>query len=127
LKLLLDTHVLLWWLELNAKLGDEARALIDDPENEAMVSIVSFWEIAVKVRVGKLKADIAAIARVIEEQRLTRLPVEDSHLHTLLRLPRHHGDPFDHLLISQAIAEGAGFVTHDRAATRYPVKVIAAG
>jgi PIN domain nuclease of toxin-antitoxin system len=127
LRLLLDTHVLLWWLDLNPKLADHTRALIDDPKNEAMVSIVSFWEIAVKVRVGKLKADIAAIASIVEGQRLTRLPVEDAHLQTLLRLPRHHGDPFDHLLIAQAIAEGAGFVTGDRAAARYPVKVIPAG
>jgi PIN domain nuclease of toxin-antitoxin system len=127
LRLLLDTHALLWWLELHPKLRAETRALIDDPANEAMVSIVSFWEIAVKVRIGKLKADIAAIASVIEAQRFTRLAIDDSHLQALLRLPRHHGDPFDHLLIAQAIAEGAAFVTSDENAALYFANVIAAG
>jgi PIN domain nuclease of toxin-antitoxin system len=127
LKLLLDTHALLWWLGLHPKLADDTRALIDDSDNEAMVSVVSFWEIALKVRIGKLKADLAAIARVVDTQRFTRLAIEDAHLHTLLRLPRHHGDPFDHLLIAQAIAERAGFVTGDKAAARYPVKVIGTG
>jgi PIN domain nuclease of toxin-antitoxin system len=125
--LLLDTHVLLWWLGLDARLADEARSLIDDPRNDAIASIVSLWEIAVKVRIGKLKADIGAIASIVEGQRFTRLAIEDSHLEGLLRLPRHHADPFDHLLIAQAIAEGAAFVTGDRIAARYPVKVIAAG
>jgi PIN domain nuclease of toxin-antitoxin system len=127
LRLLLDTHALLWWLELHPKLAITARALIDDPDNEPMISIVSFWEIAIKVRTGKLKADIAAIARTVEGQRFSRLEIEDAHLQTLLGLPFHHRDPFDHLLIAQAIAEGAAFVTHDRIAGRYPVKVVAAG
>jgi PIN domain nuclease of toxin-antitoxin system len=123
---LLDTQALLWWLELDARLADETRALIDDPRNEAVVSVVSFWEIAVKVRIGKLRADIGSVARIVEEQRFTRLGIEDAHLQALLRLPRHHGDPFDHLLIAQAIVEGAAFVTSDRIVGRYPVKVIAA-
>jgi len=127
LRLLLDTQALLWWLELDARLAPEARASIDDPRNEAVVSIVSFWEIAVKVRIGKLKADIGTIARIVEEERFTRLGIEDAHLQALLGLPRHHGDPFDHLLIAQAIAEGAAFVTGDRLASRYPVAVVSAG
>jgi PIN domain nuclease of toxin-antitoxin system len=127
LRLLLDTHALLWWLELHPKLSPGTRALIDHPHNEPIVSIVCFWEIAVKVRTGKLKADIAAVVRIVEEQRFTRLAIEDSHLQTLLGLPFHHRDPFDHLLIAQAIAESAAFVTHDKAAARYPVEVIAAG
>jgi PIN domain nuclease of toxin-antitoxin system len=117
--LLLDTHALLWWLELHPKLATTARALID-PDNEPMISIVSFWEIAIKVRAGKLKADIAAIARTVEGQNFSRLGIEDSHLQTLLGLPFHHRDPFDHLLIAQAIAEDAAFapdleVVDDRA------------
>jgi len=127
LRLLIDTHILLWWLELNERLTPSTRALIDDPDNDPIVSIVSFWEIALKVRTGKLKADIAAIARTLEGQRFTRLGIEDDHLQTLLGLPNHHRDPFDQLLIAQAIAEGAAFVTHDNIAARYPVKVIASG
>lgn len=124
MKLLLDTHALLWWLALHPKLSGKTKGLIDDPENEVMVSIVSFWEIALKVRIGKLKADIGAILGIVDEQRFTRLAIQDVHLQTLLRLPLHHGDPFDHLLIAQAIAEGARFVTGDRIAASYPVEVV---
>jgi PIN domain nuclease of toxin-antitoxin system len=127
LRLLLDTHVLLWWLELNPKLAAGARALIDDPANEPILSVVCLWEIAVKVRTGKMKADIAAIVDIAERQRFTRLAVEDAHLDALLGLPSFHKDPFDQLLIAQAIAETAAFVTRDGMAARYPVEVIAAG
>jgi len=127
LRLLVDTHILLWWMELHPRLAAGTRALIDDPDNEPIVSVVSFWEIAIKVRSGKLKADLAAIARVIDGQGFTRLAVEDAHLRALLTLPSHHRDPFDQLLIAQAIAENAAFLTHDKAAARYPVEVIRAG
>jgi PIN domain nuclease of toxin-antitoxin system len=127
LKLLLDTHVLLWWMDLHPRLTAKTRALIDDPDNEPIVSVVCLWEIAVKIRTGKMKASIPKIAAVAERQRFTRLAVADAHLETLLTLPFHHRDPFDHLLIAQAIAEGAAFVTRDRMAARYPVDVIAAG
>ena len=127
MRLLLDTHVLLWWLELHPRLTAGTRALIDDPGNEPILSVVCLWEIAVKSRTGKLKADIAAIVQAAERQRFTRLAIEDAHLEALTALPSVHKDPFDHLLIAQAIAEGVPFVTGDRTAARYPVEVIAAG
>jgi PIN domain nuclease of toxin-antitoxin system len=126
LRLLLDTHVLLWWMELHPKLGARTRDLIEDTANEPILSIVSLWEIAVKIRAGKLKASIPAIVATAEKQGFSRLGIEDAHLHALLGLPMHHRDPFDHLLIAQAIAEDVPLLTVDRAAERYAVKVVAA-
>lgn len=127
MRLLLDTHILLWWMALHPRLAASTRALIDDPDNEPILSVVCLWEIAVKARSGRLKADITAIVEAAERQRFTRLAIEDAHLEALIALPSVHRDPFDQLLIAQAIAEDVPFVTEDRMAARYPVKVIAAG
>jgi PIN domain nuclease of toxin-antitoxin system len=123
LKVLLDTNVLLWWLSDADRLGDAAQALIAAPETELIVSVVSLWEIVVKVRIGKLRADLAEIERVLDEESVTRLAISSAHLKALGDLPARHRDPFDHLLIAQAITEGAVFLTGDRQAALYPVEV----
>ena len=131
MRLLLDTHALLWWLMDDEQLGTQARNLIADPGNDVLVSAVSLWEIVVKVRTGKLAADIAQISRTIEQEGLIQLNIGAAHLVTLGRLPLHpdHRDPFDHLLIAQAMAEDAAFVSADRHASRhasrYAVRVVA--
>ncbi|HEY0203561.1 MAG TPA: type II toxin-antitoxin system VapC family toxin [Acetobacteraceae bacterium] len=125
MKLLLDTHALLWWLADDARLGVSARNLIADPGNNVLVSIVSPWEVIVKMRVGKLKADIGTTLALIERNRFTLLPISPAHLLALAVLPFHHRDPFDHLLIAQAVAEGAAFLSEDRRASQYPLQVIA--
>ncbi|MGI4955152.1 MAG: type II toxin-antitoxin system VapC family toxin [Janthinobacterium lividum] len=125
MKLLLDTHALLWWLADDARLGASARNLIADPGNNVFVSIVSPWEVIVKMRVGKLKADIGIILALIERNRFALLPISPEHLFALAVLPFHHRDPFDHLLIAQAVAEGAALLSEDRRASQYPVQVIA--
>ena len=125
MKLLLDTHALLWWLANDARLGPDARALIADPGNNVLVSVVSPWEIVIKVRVGKLKADIRSTLALIERNGFALLPISPEHLLALALLPVHHRDPFDHLLIAQAVAEGAAFMSADRRASQYPVQVIA--
>lgn len=124
MKLLLDTHALLWWLADDARLGANARNLIADPGNDVLVSMVSPWEVVVKMRVGKLKADIGTILALIERNRFALLPISREHLLALAVLPFHHRDPFDHLLIAQAVAEGAAFLSGDRWASQYPVQVI---
>lgn len=127
MRLLLDTNVVLWWMSRDDPLRTEAGRLIAEPDNEVLLSVISLWEIAIKNRVGKLDVPIGEVTALAEAQRFTRVGIEDAHLDALAGLPRHHGDPFDHLLIAQAIAEGAAFVTRDRMAARYPVEVIAAG
>jgi len=123
-KLLLDTHALLWWLNDDRQLGQVARDLIADPGNDVLVSVVSLWEVVVKVRIGKLEADIAEVSEAVERDGFTPLGIGAAHLVTLGGLPLHpdHRDPFDHLLIAQAITEGATFMSEDRNASRYPVR-----
>jgi PIN domain nuclease of toxin-antitoxin system len=123
-KLLLDTHAVLWWLGDDERIGTKARDLIGDPENEVLISIVSLWEIVVKQRIGKLAAEIKEILDEVERQRLTLLDITATHLLALAALPTLHRDPFDHLLIAQAMAEGAIFVSEDRRARRYAVQTV---
>jgi len=85
------------------------------------VSVVFLWEIQVKVRVGKLTADMQEILNEIEASAFELLPIDPAHLLRLSTLPAHHNDPFDHLLIAQAIAEGATFVSEDRHTPEYHV------
>ena len=124
MRLLLDTHVLLWWLSDDRRLPERARSAIADPGSEVLASVASLWEIVVKVRVGKLDADIAAIERAVVDEGFTRLAISPSHLAALAVLPRRHRDPFDHLLIAQAIGEDALLVTEDQAMHRYPVNLL---
>jgi len=122
LRLLLDTHALLWWLADAPQLGIEAREAIADPANDILVSVVSLWEIAVKVRIRKLEVNVASVIKAIERDGFLRLPIEDAHLQTLMSLPVHHRDPFDHLLIAQAVTEGAILMTSDRRAPLHAVQ-----
>lgn len=126
LRLLLDTNVLIWWMNREDAQKSDAGRLIADPGNEVLLSVVCLWEMAVKNRVGKLDADIDRLIRLSEGEGFSRLGIEDAHLRALTALPFHHRDPFDHLLIAQAIAEKAAFVTRDKSAARYPVEVVAA-
>jgi PIN domain nuclease of toxin-antitoxin system len=126
-KLLLDTHVLLWWLADDARLGAQARELIADPGNDVLVSAVSLWEIAVKTRIGKLVASLDDILNVMRESGFIRLGLEDTHLRALMALPLHHRDPFDHLLMAQAMAERAVFCSNDVNVEKYSVETIGAG
>ncbi len=127
MKLLLDTHVLLWWLADDARLGTQARELIADPGNDVLVSAVSLWEIAVKTRIGKLAASLDDILDAVRANGFIRLGLEDTHLHALMTLPMHHRDPFDHLLLAQAVSEGAMFCSDDANAGKYGVNVVGAG
>ncbi len=122
MKLLLDTHALLWWLSGDARLGFDALNLIEsDPETLVHVSIVSLWEIAVKRRTGKLDADLTEILQTVLETDIVLIGIEPRHLETLLTLPVHHRDPFDHLLMAQAIIDDMVFLSDDRHVPSYKV------
>jgi PIN domain nuclease of toxin-antitoxin system len=99
--------------------------LIANPDNRVLVSVATLWEIVVKARIGKLHAEIAEIEAAIAHDDFVRLDIRPTHLAVLGRLPTHveHRDPFDHLLIAQAISEDALFVSEDRHASRYPVRI----
>jgi PIN domain nuclease of toxin-antitoxin system len=126
-KLLLDTHVLLWVLGDPDRLRPETRSLLADADHSVFVSMVSLWEIAVKRRVGKLEADLTAIvAQLAPASKIQRLGVTTEHLHRLDNLPflEQHRDPFDHLIIAQAICEGMTLVTQDQNARLYPLPIM---
>ena len=127
MKLLLDTHALLWSLSDDARLGPTARELIIDPANDVLVSIASLWEIVIKTRIGKLEASFADIDRAIDAQGFVRLPIDPHHLDALGRLPALHRDPFDQLLIAQAQVEDARLMTNDVEIARYDVATVSCG
>ena len=121
MKLLLDTHALLWWLGDDARLGAAARDLIEGRDNVVIVSHASLWEIAIKVGIGKLRLDLGDAVAAIRSRGLDELGLTLPHLLVLASLERHHRDPFDHMLIAQAISEGATLMTADDQIRAYPV------
>ncbi len=124
MKLLLDTHVLLWSLNDSTRLGPIVRSLISDSANDILVSVASLWEAAVKSQVGKLKVDVQGISNAINRSGVALLGINVAHLVVLTSLPRHHTDPFDHLLIAQAISENVALMSDDRNMPKYPVQII---
>ena len=124
MKVLLDTHAILWWLGNDPRLGDRCREIVEDPANAIFVSVVSLWEIVVKIRVGKLEADFPQVIRAIEAEAFGFLAIQPAHLRALADLPLHHRDPFDHLLIAQSVSEDMAFLTDDRHAALYPARII---
>lgn len=126
MKILIDTHILLWWLADSPRLRPVARQRLADRDSEIFVSVVSLWEIAIKARVGKLEADIEAILRDIEREGFIRLPIAELHLIALTTLECLHRDPFDHMLVAQAIAEDVTFLSADAVMAHYPVRLLPA-
>ena len=126
MRLLLDTHMLLWFAAGDEQLGEKARHAIADPANTVLVSVVSLWEAAIKVRIGKLEVDIPALIQDSVGAGFDLLDLTPAHVERLLALPisERHRDPFDHLLLAQAAAEEAVFVTDDGHAKRYGVPIL---
>jgi PIN domain nuclease of toxin-antitoxin system len=127
MKLLFDTHTFLWAIGGSTRLGAGCRRAILDPGNELLLSVASVWEMAIKVGLGKLRLG-APIPRLIDGARATLgiaiLPIDLAHVMRVQDLPFHHRDPFDRLLVSQALAEGLGVLSADRVFDRYGVKRI---
>ena len=125
MRLLLDTHTLIWWLSASPRLGPAARAAIDDPASDVHVSAVSASEIAIKKALGKLTAP-DDLEHQVTVNGFTELGLTIRHARAIGALPPHHGDPFDRMLIAQARVEGLTFVTADRVIADYDVPVLAA-
>lgn len=125
MRLLLDTHAFLWFLAGDAQLAASARRRIEDTRNERFLSIASVWEMAIKRSVGKLELD-EPLAEILDkgtkENGITLLRISAEHAMGVSDLPWHHRDPFDRLLIAQAIHEGMNVVTRDRAFEAYGVR-----
>jgi len=124
LRLLLDTHSLLWFALGDARLSPAALALINDGGNDKLVSPASYWEIAIKVSIGKLALNQSYedfIDRGIRQNGFDILPIDPRHTGRVAALPFHHKDPFDRLLIAQALTEGIAIVGADALFDRYGV------
>jgi PIN domain nuclease of toxin-antitoxin system len=124
-RLLLDTHTLLWWLADDPRLAEQARTAMGDPANDAFVSAASAWEIAIKAGLGKVSMPDDLVEQLAANS-FTALPVQMTHALAVRHLPDHHRDPFDRLLVAQAQIEGLTLVTADRSIPRYDVAVLAA-
>ncbi|GBD10754.1 Ribonuclease VapC22 [bacterium HR23] len=121
MRLLLDTHILLWALASPERLPGEVRRLLEDPKNEVLFSAASVWEVAIKAQVGRFSLPIP-LEEVVEaalRSGFAELPVRSVHAAGVARLPFLHRDPFDRLLVAQALYEPARLLTADRALAGY--------
>jgi PIN domain nuclease of toxin-antitoxin system len=126
-RLLLDTHALIWWFLDDARLTDRVGALLDDPKSVVFVSAASAWELTTKYRAGKLQ-DAAELAEqllvLIKQWRFTPLPITVEHGHRAGLLPGDHKDPFDRMLVAQALIEDLDVVTADPALATLGARVM---
>ena len=118
MRLLLDTHILLWIMQGAPQLPRAVRQLVESAQ-EVHVSSVSMWEASIKVRLGKLKVDLDRLEDALLDTSFLALPVTWAHARALRQLPLLHRDPFDRMLVAQAISEPMHLITHDAALARY--------
>ena len=123
MNLFLDTRILLWWLDDNRSLSKQARDAIATTDNLIFVSVAVIWEIRIKQAVGKLEIT-PDFLRTLKQQGFEILSITADHAFKVGELPMHHRDPFDRMLIAQAMAEGLTIMTHDRVFNRYKVPIM---
>ena len=125
MNLLLDTCVLLWWLDDPMLLSEQALTAIKEPNNKIIVSVVSAWEIAIKKALGKLESP-ENLKEMITDSEFELIPIDYEHVWQVKDLPLHHRDPFDRLLVSQAATENLTLVTRDPKLKAYNVSILEA-
>jgi len=122
---ILDTHIILWWLEDSHELRHETKSLIMNPENRILISTASIWEINIKMGIGKLKVS-NEYANILIDDGFEILDIQLPHVMKVLELPDIHGDPFDRILIAQTMIEEATLVTRDKNITQFPIRFMLA-
>jgi PIN domain nuclease of toxin-antitoxin system len=125
LRLLLDSHFLVWWPAGSPRLGVRARDLIMAHDTDLFVSAASWWELALKRAAGRLDVDLAAARRAFEKRGVLMLPITLDHAEAAAALPGLHSDPFDRMLVAQASAEDLVLLTRDKGLARYGSMVLA--
>lgn len=125
MRLLLDTHLLLWAVGHSARLSAAARLLIDDPENQVLFSAASIWEVAIKYGLQRsdFRVDPRMLRHTLLDHRYSELSVTAEHAAAVATLPMLHKDPFDRLLIAQSVLEGITLLTVDRLIASYPASI----
>lgn len=124
MRLLLDTHAFLWFIMGDPKLSRQARTLIEDLNNERLLSMASLWEMAIKVSIGKMQLAEPfeiLIPRELQGSTTNVLNITQEHVARLIGLPFHHKDPFDRLLVTQCQADGLPIVSHDQVLDQYSI------
>jgi PIN domain nuclease of toxin-antitoxin system len=126
MRILLDTHAVVWYLDGNEKLQPNHRHLIVDSRNDLFVSTASLWELAIKISIGRLETprSLSDILAALQKQGFEVLPVMPGHTLQITALPLHHRDPFDRMLIAQALVEHLSLLTYDIAFKSYGVKLL---
>jgi PIN domain nuclease of toxin-antitoxin system len=126
MQLLIDTHVLIWFLEGNKSLSKPHRQIISDSQNDVLVSIASLWEIAVKISLGKLTLakPLADVIKQIAVENIEVLPILPAHALHVSTLPFHHRDPFDRIIVAQSQVENLPIVTNDIEFSHYGIKLL---
>lgn len=127
MKLLVDTHMMLWWLRDDPQLSRRARQILGDGANELLWSVASSWEIAVKLGIGKLQLERPVqhlFADIVSGQGVAVLPINHEHCCRIASLPLHHRDPFDRMLIAQAELEKVPILTADLKFVAYDVELL---
>ncbi|MDX1909481.1 MAG: type II toxin-antitoxin system VapC family toxin [Bacteroidia bacterium] len=126
MKLLLDTHVVIWFITEDQQLPDEIKTLIEDPVHDCFVSVASLWEMGIKYALGKLDiaVSLTTIFDLISQSGIIALPITMTHILTHSQLPFIHRDPFDRLIIAQATTEACFLVSKDAAFDSYAVPLI---
>jgi len=126
-RLLLDSHTLLWAMEAPHRLSAHARQLIADPAHQRVLSVASIWELGIKFGAGRLPVTVpfrTLVARAKSDLAMAVLDIAQTHAFRVTELPRHHGDPFDRMLVAQAQVEGMSIVSADPVLSRYEVEVL---
>jgi PIN domain nuclease of toxin-antitoxin system len=126
MKLLLDTHILLWAAGEPEQLSNQAKALIEDPENQLYFSAASLWEISIKNKLGRadFKVDLPVLRRNLLDNGFEEIAITSAHTLAISALPDIHKDPFDRILIAQTAVEGVTLMTADSVVAEYPVAVV---
>jgi len=127
MKVLVDTHTFIWALLHDHRLSPNAKQILTSDEHELFFSLVSLWEFAIKIKTGKLNAlgsSVAYLRDEMENYSMQLLPIRYEHILQLEALPVHHNDPFDRLLIAQAITESLPILTHHSIFSAYPAKIL---
>jgi PIN domain nuclease of toxin-antitoxin system len=122
MKILLDTHIFIWYMHADKQLSPENKALIENPVHEKYLSVASIWEMAIKINLGKLRLSMSL--EDFTPDNLPLLPILPKHIFAGLNLPLHHRDPFDRLLIAQARNENMKLMTDDSSFEAYEVELI---
>ena len=124
--LLLDTHTLIWFFNADEQLSINARNLVANPTNNCFLSIASIWEMGIKISLNKLelRGNLAQVAQFIAENSIELLPITFGHVQQLATLPFHHRDPFDRIIIAQALIEQLVLVTKDAVFGQYKAATV---